>query len=48
MNCCAIENYTDPMCGPCSIYERFPILRKLDRQRAKAQRELKQKAKPRR
>ena len=26
---CATEKCDDPTCGPCTIYERFPLLRKL-------------------
>ena len=30
---CATEKCDDPTCGPCTIYERFPNLRELDRPR---------------
>ena len=26
---CATEKCDDPNCGPCTIYERFPLLKKL-------------------
>ena len=26
---CATTRCDDPNCGPCTIYERFPLLRKL-------------------
>ena len=29
MMSCATEKCDDPTCGPCTIYERFPLLRKL-------------------
>ena len=37
---CATDGCSDPNCGPCTIYERFPNLREYERQRKRPTRSL--------
>ena len=37
MSCCTAR-CDDPNCGPCTIYQRFPILKRIDERRAQKQR----------
>ena len=36
---CATTKCDDPTCGPCTIYERFPLLRKLQARSSEADEE---------
>ena len=44
---CATERCDDPNCGPCSLYQRYPELRKYDKQQAKLKKERARTAKDR-